>query len=76
MVCPELQFFFCHPGHETKAMMNNSGPRYKCSLLERRLNTDILWCVVLLFVMCLTTAIGWHHQQIVYHTAAQIESEQ
>uniref|UniRef100_H3BZX2 Phospholipid-transporting ATPase n=1 Tax=Tetraodon nigroviridis TaxID=99883 RepID=H3BZX2_TETNG len=47
-----------YAGHETKAMMNNSGPRYKCSLLERRLNTDILWCVLLLFVMCLTTAIG------------------
>uniref|UniRef100_A0A674PR49 Phospholipid-transporting ATPase n=1 Tax=Takifugu rubripes TaxID=31033 RepID=A0A674PR49_TAKRU len=47
-----------YAGHETKAMMNNSGPRCKCSLLERRLNTDILWCVVLLIVMCLTSAIG------------------
>lgn len=56
--------------------MNNSGPRYKCSLLERRLNTDILWCVVLLFVMCLASAIGSHHQQIIHHTAAPIESEQ
>lgn len=45
-------------GHETKAMMNNSGPRYKRSKLEKHLNTDILWCVVLLFVMCLTAAIG------------------
>ncbi|KAJ0063122.1 hypothetical protein NL108_012594, partial [Boleophthalmus pectinirostris] len=47
-----------YAGHETKAMMNNSGPRYKRSLLERRLNTDVLWCVVLLIVMCLTAAIG------------------
>lgn len=45
-------------GHETKAMMNNSGPRYKRSRLEKRLNTDILWCVVLLIVMCLIAAIG------------------
>ncbi|XP_072313283.1 phospholipid-transporting ATPase VD isoform X2 [Eucyclogobius newberryi] len=47
-----------YAGHETKAMMNNSGPRYKRSLLERRLNTDVLWCVLLLVVMCLTAAIG------------------
>lgn len=56
--------------------MNNSGPRCKCSLLERRLNTDILWCVVLLIVMCLTAAIGWHHQQMTQHTAlTPLESE-
>nr|XP_019940232.1 PREDICTED: probable phospholipid-transporting ATPase VD [Paralichthys olivaceus] len=47
-----------YAGHETKAMMNNSGPRYKRSQLEKRLNTDILWCVVLLIVMCLTSAVG------------------
>ena len=39
-------------------MMNNSGPRYKRSRLERQLNTDVLWCVLLLVVMCLTAAIG------------------
>ncbi|XP_068573740.1 phospholipid-transporting ATPase VD isoform X2 [Cebidichthys violaceus] len=47
-----------YAGHETKAMMNNSGPRYKRSQLEKLLNTDILWCVLLLIVMCLTAAIG------------------
>ncbi|XP_056151641.1 probable phospholipid-transporting ATPase VD [Lampris incognitus] len=47
-----------YAGHETKAMKNNSGPRYKRSQSERRLNGDVLWCVLLLFVMCLTTAIG------------------
>uniref|UniRef100_A0A8C7XKH9 Phospholipid-transporting ATPase n=1 Tax=Oryzias sinensis TaxID=183150 RepID=A0A8C7XKH9_9TELE len=47
-----------YAGHETKAMMNNSGPRYKRSLLERRLNRDILWCVALLIVMCLIAAVG------------------
>ncbi|CAB1451863.1 unnamed protein product [Pleuronectes platessa] len=47
-----------YAGHETKAMMNNSGPRYKRSQLEKRLNTDILWCVVLLIIMCLTSAVG------------------
>lgn len=45
-------------GHETKSMMNNSGPRYKRSQLEKRLNSDVLWCVVLLIVMCLTAAVG------------------
>ncbi|XP_051941626.1 probable phospholipid-transporting ATPase VD [Hippocampus zosterae] len=47
-----------YAGHETKAMMNNSGPRYKCSHLEKDLNNEILWCVLLLVMMCLTTAIG------------------
>nr|XP_020014019.1 gamma-aminobutyric acid receptor subunit beta-1 [Castor canadensis] len=41
-----------------KQMLNNSGPRYKRSKLERRANTDVLWCVLLLLVMCLTGALG------------------
>uniref|UniRef100_Q9P241-2 Isoform 2 of Phospholipid-transporting ATPase VD n=1 Tax=Homo sapiens TaxID=9606 RepID=Q9P241-2 len=47
-----------YAGHETKAMLNNSGPRYKRSKLERRANTDVLWCVMLLVIMCLTGAVG------------------
>ncbi|XP_069057774.1 phospholipid-transporting ATPase VD isoform X2 [Pleurodeles waltl] len=47
-----------YAGHETKAMLNNSGPRYKRSKLERRMNIDILWCVLLLLTMCLFGAIG------------------
>uniref|UniRef100_A0A4W2HM71 Phospholipid-transporting ATPase n=1 Tax=Bos indicus x Bos taurus TaxID=30522 RepID=A0A4W2HM71_BOBOX len=47
-----------YAGHETKAMLNNSGPRYKRSKLERRANTDVLWCVLLLVVMCLTGALA------------------
>ncbi|XP_030744413.1 phospholipid-transporting ATPase VD [Echinops telfairi] len=47
-----------YAGHETKAMLNNSGPRYKRSKLERRANTDVLWCVLLLIIMCLTGALG------------------
>ncbi|XP_068134633.1 phospholipid-transporting ATPase VD [Hyperolius riggenbachi] len=47
-----------YAGHETKTMLNNSGPRYKRSKLERKLNTDIMWCVLLLLVMCLTAALG------------------
>ncbi|XP_054239269.1 phospholipid-transporting ATPase VD [Indicator indicator] len=47
-----------YAGHETKAMLNNSGPHYKRSKLERKVNTDILWCVLLLVLMCLTGATG------------------
>ncbi|XP_030628223.1 phospholipid-transporting ATPase VD [Chanos chanos] len=47
-----------YAGHETKAMQNNSGPRYKRSKLERRLNVDVLWSVALLFLMCFSTAVG------------------
>ncbi|XP_027622758.1 probable phospholipid-transporting ATPase VB [Tupaia chinensis] len=47
-----------YAGHETKAMLNNSGPRYKRSKIERRMNTDIFFCIGLLFLMCLIVAIG------------------
>ncbi|CAH6786500.1 Atp10b [Phodopus roborovskii] len=47
-----------YAGHETKAMLNNSGPRYKRSKIERRINTDIFFCIGLLFLMCLIGAVG------------------
>ncbi|KAM5302197.1 phospholipid-transporting ATPase VB isoform 2-T3 [Glossophaga mutica] len=47
-----------YAGHETKAMLNNSGPRYKRSKIERRMNTDIFFCIGLLVLMCLIGAIG------------------
>ncbi|XP_051508144.1 phospholipid-transporting ATPase VD-like isoform X1 [Myxocyprinus asiaticus] len=50
-----------YAGHETKAMQNNSGPRYKKSKLERRLNIDVLWSVALLLLMCLIAAVGHGH---------------
>lgn len=48
-----------YAGHETKAMLNNSGPRYKRSKLERRINIDVFFCVGLLFLMCLIAALGY-----------------
>lgn len=48
----------CSPGHETKALLNNSGPRYKRSKLERQMNCDVLWCVLLLVCMSLFSAVG------------------
>ncbi|XP_075446674.1 phospholipid-transporting ATPase VA isoform X2 [Ascaphus truei] len=47
-----------YAGHETKALLNNSGPRYKRSKLERQMNTDVFWCVLILLIMCLFSAIG------------------
>uniref|UniRef100_A0ABI7WQY1 Phospholipid-transporting ATPase n=1 Tax=Felis catus TaxID=9685 RepID=A0ABI7WQY1_FELCA len=47
-----------YAGHETKAMLNNNGPRYKRSKIERRMNTDIFFCIGLLFLMCLVGAVG------------------
>ncbi|KFQ53761.1 putative phospholipid-transporting ATPase VB [Nestor notabilis] len=47
-----------YAGHETKAMLNNNGPRYKRSKIERQMNMDIFLCVGLLFVMCLVGAVG------------------
>ncbi|XP_017214606.1 phospholipid-transporting ATPase VB [Danio rerio] len=47
-----------YAGHETKSMLNNNGPRYKRSKIERKMNTDVLFCVLLLFFMCLIGALG------------------
>uniref|UniRef100_A0A8C6X2B3 Phospholipid-transporting ATPase n=1 Tax=Naja naja TaxID=35670 RepID=A0A8C6X2B3_NAJNA len=47
-----------YAGHETKAMLNNRGPRYKRSKIEQQMNMDIFFCVGLLFVMCLIGALG------------------
>ncbi|ETE59383.1 putative phospholipid-transporting ATPase VB, partial [Ophiophagus hannah] len=46
-----------YAGHETKAMLNNRGPRYKRSKIEQQMNMDIFFCVGLLFVMCLIGAL-------------------
>ncbi|KAM4036634.1 phospholipid-transporting ATPase VB isoform 2-T5 [Anomaloglossus baeobatrachus] len=58
-----------YAGHETKAMLNNSGPRYKRSKLERRMNINVFCCVGLLIVMCLIGAIGhglWYRRFIIH----------
>lgn len=47
-----------YAGFETKAMLNNNGPRYKRSKLERFMNRDIIWCIVILLVLCSVGAIG------------------
>lgn len=47
-----------YAGHETKAMLNNGGPRYKRSRLERQMNLDIIWCVLILIVLCIVGAVG------------------
>ncbi|PAV57743.1 hypothetical protein WR25_07383 [Diploscapter pachys] len=46
-----------YAGPDTKAMLNNSGPRYKRSTLEKLANIDIIWCVVILLALCVTGAV-------------------
>lgn len=50
--------FVVYAGHETKSMLNNNGPRYKRSRLERKLNIDVFFCVILLFTMCIIGSLG------------------
>ncbi|GFO46883.1 phospholipid-transporting ATPase [Plakobranchus ocellatus] len=47
-----------YAGPETKAMLNNKGPRYKISKLETKINRDVIWCVILLLFLCFFCAIG------------------
>lgn len=39
-------------------MLNNSGPRYKRSQLEQQMNYDVIWCVIILLILCVIGAIG------------------
>ncbi|XP_060134859.1 phospholipid-transporting ATPase VD isoform X3 [Zootoca vivipara] len=70
-----------YAGHETKAMLNNTGLRYKRSKLEKSVNRDIIWSVLLLFVMCLTGAVGhgfWlgaHPDPPLYSSGRQLSPE-
>ncbi|XP_013864290.1 probable phospholipid-transporting ATPase VB isoform X2 [Austrofundulus limnaeus] len=50
--------FVVYAGHETKSMLNNGGSRSKRSKLERKLNIDVFFCVILLFTMCLVGSVG------------------
>ena len=45
-------------GHKTKLMMNATNLRYKKSRLERRMNWDVVWCAVILFLLCLISSVG------------------
>ncbi|KAM6977625.1 phospholipid-transporting ATPase VB [Aplochiton taeniatus] len=50
--------FVVYAGCETKSMLNSSGPRYKRSKLEHKLNYNIVYCIILLCIMCLIGALG------------------
>lgn len=63
MLCKHDDIHLLFEGHETKAMLNNNGPRYKRSKIERRMNMDIFLCVGLLFIMCLVGSIGMKRWQ-------------
>lgn len=47
-----------YAGHETKVMLNDSGPRYKQSKLEKMMNRDVVFSVIILVVLCCIGAIG------------------
>ncbi|KAK2165061.1 hypothetical protein LSH36_55g03001 [Paralvinella palmiformis] len=47
-----------YAGHDTKALLNNRGPRYKRSKVERQINRDVIWCVILLLLMCFFSSLG------------------
>ncbi|VDK24591.1 unnamed protein product [Taenia asiatica] len=47
-----------YAGRETKTVLNNSGRKFKRSKLERRLNKDIIWCILILAILCITGSVG------------------
>ncbi|XP_014233010.1 probable phospholipid-transporting ATPase VD isoform X2 [Trichogramma pretiosum] len=59
-------------GHETKAMLNNGGPRYKRSRLEKQMNYDVIWCVVILVILCIVGAAGCRFWLSTYASAGEV----
>eukprot|EP00054_Salpingoeca_dolichothecata_P027919 m.208040 g.208040 ORF g.208040 m.208040 type:complete len:1154 (-) comp26079_c0_seq4:30-3491(-) len=47
-----------YAGHDTKAMLNNTGPRSKRSKLERQMNFHVIYCLLILLGMCVSGAIA------------------
>eukprot|EP00730_Choanoeca_flexa_P018908 TRINITY_DN9220_c0_g1_i1.p1 TRINITY_DN9220_c0_g1~~TRINITY_DN9220_c0_g1_i1.p1 ORF type:complete len:1173 (+),score=384.81 TRINITY_DN9220_c0_g1_i1:188-3706(+) len=47
-----------YAGHDTKSMLNNTGPRSKRSKLEKAMNYQILYCCLILVVMCVGGGVG------------------
>lgn len=47
-----------YAGQDSKAMLNNGGPRHKRTGLERMMNIEVMWCVVILGVLCIIGAAG------------------
>lgn len=39
-------------------MLNNGGPRHKRTGLEKLMNLEVVWCVVILAVLCIVGATG------------------
>ncbi|XP_078669323.1 phospholipid-transporting ATPase VA-like isoform X2 [Branchiostoma floridae x Branchiostoma belcheri] len=71
-----------YAGPDTKAMLNNSGPRYKRSKLERHMNIDVAFCAVILVIMCAAGGIGnglwinWYPQDSAQIFIPPIEGQQ
>ena len=52
-------------GRNTKAVLNNNDSRKKVSYLERLMNRDVIWCVVILIILCIICAVAsvfWERQ--------------
>ena len=47
-------------GHQTKALLNNSGPKAKRSKLEKDINVDVLSLLIMLLVICIIGSVGMY----------------
>ena len=55
-----LFYMFLYTGHQTKALLNNSGPKAKRSKLEKDINIEIVFQLGLLLTLCIIGAIGMY----------------
>ena len=61
-VCVCVCVCMCVTGHQTKALLNNSGPKAKRSKLEKDINTEVLFQLALLLTVSLIGAVGAESQ--------------
>lgn len=56
----------CATGHQTKALLNNSGPKVKRSKLERDINVEVVFQLVFVITIALVGAIGTFYSKYMY----------
>merc|ERR1712130_13656 len=54
----EITGLVVYCGKNTKAALNNNESRKKVSYLERLMNRDVIWCVVILLILCIICAVA------------------
>ncbi|CBY21145.1 unnamed protein product [Oikopleura dioica] len=54
----QIEALIIYGGKNTKAVLSNNDPPSKTSYMERLMNRDVIWCVVILLILCMSGAVA------------------